>query len=304
VSDAFSARLQLHQAELAQLQQRVAGIQQSLKSRAALGDQIIDRRVKDLLDPDLQWESTSRPPDGTSATVAWAQSKSGAAQPSAAMRFRWGPEAIDVLQALGLRVEVLVGDDAPEPRLAGALRITAINVDSPAAQLRVGDIIVSLQSTGSLKPGQRSVEMRIRRGNEEMPVSVVLLELPRNMTGAAPLGPQAPTIDLAAARAIRDKLRERWDAVETLYQGGRVDLYDVIRAANDLGEAEQNAVENEPERIAALKQHVERLKQVQSVVDAKYQADVEPVQNKLAIDAEVLKAEAQFAAASKVELGR
>src|SRR5207247_6706118 len=58
VSDAFAARQQLHQAELAQLQQRAAGIQQSLKARERLSDQIIDHRVKDLINPDLQWETS------------------------------------------------------------------------------------------------------------------------------------------------------------------------------------------------------------------------------------------------------
>jgi type II secretory pathway component GspD/PulD (secretin) len=51
VADAFAARQQLHRAEAAQLQQRIAAIQDNLQTRQKLSDQIIDRRVKDLLNP-------------------------------------------------------------------------------------------------------------------------------------------------------------------------------------------------------------------------------------------------------------
>ena len=46
VSEAFAARQQLHQAEAAHLQQRLAGIDQTLKTRERLSKEIIDRRVK------------------------------------------------------------------------------------------------------------------------------------------------------------------------------------------------------------------------------------------------------------------
>ena len=64
VSDAFAARQELHQAEVASLQQRVSQLQQTMSARSRIQDQIIDRRVQDLLNPNLRWDSEK----GQSAT--------------------------------------------------------------------------------------------------------------------------------------------------------------------------------------------------------------------------------------------
>lgn len=57
VIEAFAARQQLHRAELADLQQRMARVEQTLAVRDRIQDQIIDRRVDDLLNPNLLWEA-------------------------------------------------------------------------------------------------------------------------------------------------------------------------------------------------------------------------------------------------------
>ena len=59
VTEAFAARQQLHRAEMAEFQQRMARIQQTLEIRDRIQDRIVDRRVEDLLNPNLQWESES-----------------------------------------------------------------------------------------------------------------------------------------------------------------------------------------------------------------------------------------------------
>jgi hypothetical protein len=59
VGEAFAERQQLHRAEVGQLQQRVAGIEQRLKTRGQFSKEIIERRIKDLLNPNLQWETTA-----------------------------------------------------------------------------------------------------------------------------------------------------------------------------------------------------------------------------------------------------
>src|SRR4029079_15513476 len=82
VTEAFASRQQLHQAEVGQLQARIAGIQQALKMRDKLSNEIIDKRVKDLLNPDLQWEGTDAGTSKTAATTATASTASTAsAQP-------------------------------------------------------------------------------------------------------------------------------------------------------------------------------------------------------------------------------
>lgn len=59
VADAFAARQDLHQAEVASLQQRIGQLQQTMSARSRIQDQIIDRRVQDLLNPNLAWDSDS-----------------------------------------------------------------------------------------------------------------------------------------------------------------------------------------------------------------------------------------------------
>lgn len=70
VAEAFSLRQQLHQAELAAFQQRMAKVQQTIRTRDQLKDQIIDRRVEDLLNPNLKWDdrSTSKAPQTSTTT--------------------------------------------------------------------------------------------------------------------------------------------------------------------------------------------------------------------------------------------
>ncbi len=57
VAAAFSARQQLHLTELAEFQNRARQIQQTIALRNDIQDQIIDRRVEDLLNPDVRWDS-------------------------------------------------------------------------------------------------------------------------------------------------------------------------------------------------------------------------------------------------------
>jgi hypothetical protein len=65
VAAAFEARQQLQQAEVAALSQRLQAIQQSIAAREKNKPAIIERRVSDLLDPNLAWESA---PEATTAT--------------------------------------------------------------------------------------------------------------------------------------------------------------------------------------------------------------------------------------------
>jgi len=62
VSAAFEARQQWQNAELGRLRARLAAIEESLSARERIKDTIIDRRVEELLDPDLQWEPQSSKP--------------------------------------------------------------------------------------------------------------------------------------------------------------------------------------------------------------------------------------------------
>lgn len=60
VAEAFAIRQQLHRAELAQLQQRLQRMQQTLAARDRIQQQIVDRRVNDLINPDSRWEDRQK----------------------------------------------------------------------------------------------------------------------------------------------------------------------------------------------------------------------------------------------------
>lgn len=57
VRRSFEARQKLQRAELAEFARRLQKIHKSIDTRDRIAQQIIDRRVEDLLDPNLEWES-------------------------------------------------------------------------------------------------------------------------------------------------------------------------------------------------------------------------------------------------------
>src|SRR5205085_8855899 len=62
-----------------------------------------------------------------------------------------------------------------------------------------------------------------------------------------PLEPANP--DASVARAVRDKLGERFELIEPLYTAGRTSLDSVLQAATEAGEADIAAAANSAERI-------------------------------------------------------
>ena len=59
VAAAYDARMQMQQAEVNWLRQRLVRIERQLESRGRLKGQIIDRRIEDLLNPAIQWEAAA-----------------------------------------------------------------------------------------------------------------------------------------------------------------------------------------------------------------------------------------------------
>lgn len=70
VHQSFKARQELQRAELADLARRMQSMQQSIDMRDKLADKVVERRVEDLLNPDLQWDEfqTSGPSTGSGIT--------------------------------------------------------------------------------------------------------------------------------------------------------------------------------------------------------------------------------------------
>jgi hypothetical protein len=307
VAAAFAARQQLHRAEVSQLQERTAAVQRNLEMREKLSEQIIDRRIKDLLNPDTEWESRSRTAGPAAKSAGGGAFTSSAPQPTVTIGRHWPAESLAVIKSLGLEVKRVTLSDATDPQLArlvGALQITAIAPDSPASELQVGDFIRAIQSTGAAQgSGRRVVLLDMQRRTESgiLQFSAAVEfpgQQPAGATAEVDVSSNSPATDLTAARAYRDKLRERWQQIQKLYENGRFPLDELLRGAKELAEAELAAAENRDERMAALVAAVERLKQVKAIVDPKFAADVEPEYVKLAVDAELLKAEAVMNAAT------
>jgi hypothetical protein len=59
VTQAFQARQQLHQTELAEFQRRMQDVQRTIQARERIQNEIIQRRVNELLDPSVQWEGAN-----------------------------------------------------------------------------------------------------------------------------------------------------------------------------------------------------------------------------------------------------
>jgi hypothetical protein len=81
VAKSFALRQQLHHSELAAFQARMARTQRLIEAREQIKDQIIDRRVEDLVNPRLKWEPSptdSRPAQTKPQPAAPFESQAGA----------------------------------------------------------------------------------------------------------------------------------------------------------------------------------------------------------------------------------
>ena len=68
VAEAFALRQELHRAELAEFEQRMATVQRTIQTREQIKDQIIKRRVQDLLNPTLNWDASKDRESGQSTS--------------------------------------------------------------------------------------------------------------------------------------------------------------------------------------------------------------------------------------------
>jgi len=159
VTDAFAARQQLQQAEVAQLQQRMVDIQQALKTREQVRQEIIDKRVKYLLNPDWQWDGNAKPQPAGATTTAnnktimpntkWANESSSDKDFPELTRLpngdlgRQSPDDV-IWRVLGVRVAPATHYSDQRHLYRGALLVTAVRPESAAQNIRAGDLIIGL----------------------------------------------------------------------------------------------------------------------------------------------------------------
>jgi hypothetical protein len=100
VGEAFALRQQLHQAELADFQKRMAKVQQTIQTREQRRDKIIDRRVDDLLDPDVPWDM-SQESGGDSQRQGGVANAAPLVEPPTRAETRAADGAVPLLDAIG-----------------------------------------------------------------------------------------------------------------------------------------------------------------------------------------------------------
>lgn len=68
VQQTFAARQEIQRAELAEFTRRLQRMQQSIDARDRIADKIVERRFEELLNPNLQWDSTRLGAPGSNST--------------------------------------------------------------------------------------------------------------------------------------------------------------------------------------------------------------------------------------------
>jgi hypothetical protein len=436
VGEAFAARQELHRAEVSQLRRRIETLGETVSTRDRLHDQIIDQRVKDLLNPDLQWEtaeSRTSTPRGTSTAAARTTAEAadedmpgaGPAGPDAASwenikytarfgddsekiwntlgvkvkevrpedltnlsfpcgaqilqirrgspadglkagdiivmlggstftsvhglanilarpiqnqrntnfhpfedstisilrggetlsftikfplappplepanpnKYGWSPNDENTFAALGLTVQQLSAEDAPAPKYAGAMKITAIAPDSLAkGRLAVGDIVISMMVRG--RSALLGVTVRVVRGSEEFTYE---LPSPSDVPKASERPPGGR--NLQGAAAYRDKVRERVRLLEQQLKFGQLSVAEFLKAQVELDDAELAAAPTAEERRKVRDQKVAHLKERVAVVRQLFNIARASQADLLAAEADLLKAEGEVVADAPNENG-
>jgi hypothetical protein len=189
---------------------------------------------------------------------------------------------------LGLQVQELTRENSPDTGYIGAKKVIAIAPDSHARGLAIGDLIVAINSMGT-SSATRRLMLIVVRGDQRFSVTV---EIRSAAPGAVvPTGP-----DASAARAYRDKLRERVQLLERSFKAGEVPISAVLKERVQLDDAEIAAAASPAERQTARRQKVEHLQELKTMTDRAHKAGEAVQTDVLAVEAELLKAEAEMTA--------
>jgi Skp family chaperone for outer membrane proteins len=153
VKQSFATRQKLHRAEANELFARVQSIHANLERRDNIADQIIDQRVKDLLNPDSVGRSAEalglRPPSrpfARNAEETQAADTSKMSEQLVPVPTSWinRQSSTIVWSVLGVRGQSVV---AQSPKTAGfqsGLLVEEVHSGAANGQLKVGDIIIGL----------------------------------------------------------------------------------------------------------------------------------------------------------------
>jgi arsenate reductase-like glutaredoxin family protein len=198
-------------------------------------------------------------------------------------------------------------------RLRTAHRNLAIHRDELAAQIRLLKLeLKDAESAAELAAHElqrleplvrsgvvaKSKLLKARRDAEAAQLRTdrarTLLELYRKVESPDTRVPDEAHVDDSAARALCDKLRQRLMLIEEAYKAGEASLLEVLTGAKELAKAEVAAANSPEERRNARQRQVDVLKQLTAATEALYQANEAGKADVLAVEVELLKAEAHL----------
>jgi len=182
VQRAFTLRQSLLRTELLEMKARLEKTQQSLDMRDRIADQIVDRRVEDLLNPESNWEGSPRPTrveqsaqvEGASTAVP------GPSNPPAPIRLGL-PEEIDAgawgEPQNGLRLAIVVKSENSPWNKAQEVQYVVENVSTESIALRGqrNDQLAALFEVRQTSQAQVQTMPRVNSGVQETGNNVELL---------------------------------------------------------------------------------------------------------------------------------
>ena len=142
VRNAFNAQQKLQWAELEQFTQRLQDIRQAIETRQRIAQSIVDRRVEELLDPNLKWDNSA-----TAGKNSRVESVSSTQQTSdRTIELQEVPPETVVWNLIGASFRTASDDDLAGTEAKRGLQIAHLLPNGPAvdAGLQVGDIVVAI----------------------------------------------------------------------------------------------------------------------------------------------------------------
>ena len=202
VTREFAHRQQQQRAELAKLQLRLERIQTLIESREKVREEIISRRVEELLNPALHWNSTPVPDTGHSTSAPDTINESPAPETSKHLQTeqKTGNATTLVWELLGVKLrQVARGAFPSQVRYRGGMQIVELRRTGPAEKIglrlkdtivgmdrwettSLDDLVFALQQSGGADGGERKLFVvrqndtlytRIRLPNSAMDVESV-----------------------------------------------------------------------------------------------------------------------------------
>ncbi|MHB1037078.1 MAG: secretin N-terminal domain-containing protein [Pirellulales bacterium] len=218
VEAAFEARQQLQRAQVAELRQRLARIEENIGARQRSKDAIVDHRMKELLDPNLQWqqEGDPLPGPGTPAGVTHAPGGPAGNWPALAP----SPDANDPLRR------------RPEPTVAHEPAAEPSGIGSPG----VSEDVRLLDSPRAFQKELAAAIAELRENEEQ--VRTVLAELRKR-------NPDATDDDIRESPSLnaREAAKKRVDFLRKEYATQvRLLELDLARAEQELAAANEALV--------------------------------------------------------------